>query len=174
MNPASGCPSLSGDLITPYGRSVSLSSIALTLVSRLGAVPSMSLSENFVRLTLKRPPHFHRRPGQAAYLIMPGVSRLLFECHLFTIAGYDNSRLKEKTVFGSQQPTELEGVGVFGERSEGFTHRLAAIRSDKGSVQVFIDGPYGSPPDLSSFDTSVFVLLAVLGCRTRFHCHWTP
>ncbi len=40
---------------------------------------------------------------------------------------------------------------------EGFTHRLATIGADKGTVKVFVDGPYGPSPDLSSFNTSVFV-----------------
>ncbi|KAK0471162.1 iron reductase, partial [Armillaria novae-zelandiae] len=133
------------------------------------------LSEHFVRLTLKRPPHFHWRPGQTAYLITPGVSRLPFEAHPFTIASYDsscdpteksadiekasNSELaksssKSFTPGGEKYWKEL--VFLVNVR-EGFTHRLATIGTDKGTVKVFVDGPYGPSPDLSSFNTSVFV-----------------
>ncbi|KAK0443404.1 ferric reductase NAD binding domain-containing protein [Desarmillaria tabescens] len=133
------------------------------------------LSEHFVRLTLKRPPHFHWRPGQTAYLITPGVSRLPFEAHPFTIASYDSSYdSTEKSTDvekGSDSVLAKSSSKSFtpgGEKywkelvflvnvREGFTHRLATIGTDKGTVKVFVDGPYGPSPDLSSFNTSVFV-----------------
>ncbi len=37
---------------------------------------------------------------------------------------------------------------------EGFTKRLAACN---GPIKVFIDGPYGPSPNLSKFDSVVFV-----------------
>ncbi|KAK0211947.1 ferric reductase NAD binding domain-containing protein [Armillaria fumosa] len=132
------------------------------------------LSEHFVRLTLKRPPHFHWRPGQTAYLITPGVSRLPFEAHPFTIASYDsscdpteksadvekasNSVLAKSSKYFTPGGEEYwkELVFLVNVR-EGFTHRLATIGTDKGTVKVFVDGPYGPSPDLSSFNTSVFV-----------------
>ncbi|KAK0199621.1 ferric reductase NAD binding domain-containing protein [Desarmillaria ectypa] len=133
------------------------------------------LSEHFVRLTLKRPPHFHWRPGQTAYLITPGVSRLPFEAHPFTIASYDSSYdPTEKSADvekGSSSALAKSSSNSFtpgGEKywkelvflvnvRKGFTHRLATIGTDKGTVKVFVDGPYGPSPDLSSFNTSVFV-----------------
>ncbi|KIY64057.1 hypothetical protein CYLTODRAFT_402376 [Cylindrobasidium torrendii FP15055 ss-10] len=54
------------------------------------------LSEHFVRLTIKRPNHFHWAPGQTAYLILPGVSRLPWEAHPFTIASFDSSSSSTK------------------------------------------------------------------------------
>src|ERR1700753_424001 len=49
------------------------------------------LSPDFVRLRLRRPPHFHWTPGQTAYLPMPGVSTIPFEAHPFTIASVDTT-----------------------------------------------------------------------------------
>ncbi|KAK0451298.1 FAD-binding domain-containing protein [Desarmillaria tabescens] len=114
------------------------------------------LSEHFVRLTLKRPPHFHWRPGQTAYLITPGVSRLPFEAHPFTIASYDSSYDSTEKSTDVEKGSDSELVFLVNVR-EGFTHRLATIGTDKGTVKVFVDGPYGPSPDLSSFNTSVFV-----------------
>lgn len=133
------------------------------------------LSEHFVRLTLKRPPHFHWRPGQTAYLITPGVSRLPFEAHPFTIASYDSScdpteksadveKASNSVLAKSSSKSFTPGGEKYWKElvflvnvREGFTHRLATIGTDKGTVKVFVDGPYGPSPDLSSFNTSVFV-----------------
>ncbi|KIK79791.1 hypothetical protein PAXRUDRAFT_121749, partial [Paxillus rubicundulus Ve08.2h10] len=49
------------------------------------------LCEDFVRVRLRRPPHFHWSPGQSAYLIMPSVSTLPFEAHPFSISSIDSS-----------------------------------------------------------------------------------
>ncbi|KAG2138486.1 ferric reductase NAD binding domain-containing protein [Suillus clintonianus] len=131
------------------------------------------LSDDFVRLRFHRPSHFHWTPGQTAYLIMPSVSRLPFEAHPFTIASF-NSKLfdapKEQNPtsekytqisiaegsLGSSAPFWKELVFFINVR-EGFTARLkdAALKGDK--VKVFVDGPYGPSPNLSSYDTSVLI-----------------
>jgi predicted ferric reductase len=110
------------------------------------------LSEDVVRLSLRRTPHFHWSPGQTAYLIMPSVSTLPFEAHPFTIASFDPSLMST----GSSAPfcNELVfSVNVQG----GFTKKLTEVAAKKETVKVFVDGPYGPSPDLGSYDTSVLV-----------------
>ncbi|KAG2072169.1 hypothetical protein BDR04DRAFT_1014238 [Suillus decipiens] len=129
------------------------------------------LSEDVVRLRLRRPPHFHWSPGQTAYLIMPSVSTLPFEAHPFTIASFDSSDLLstaktedqsgsgenyETQVLGSNAPFWKELVFLVNVHG-GFTKKLKEVAAAKGKVKVFVDGPYGPSPDLGSYDTSVFV-----------------
>ncbi|KAG2057927.1 hypothetical protein BDR06DRAFT_987850 [Suillus hirtellus] len=123
------------------------------------------LSENVVRLRLCRPPHFHWSPGQTAYLIMPSVSTLPFEAHPFTIASFDSSLLSSTASAENQSSAEVTGssapfwkelvflVNVQG----GFTKKLKEVAVKKETIKVFVDGPYGSSPDLGSYDTSVLV-----------------
>ncbi|KAG2078953.1 iron reductase [Suillus decipiens] len=128
------------------------------------------LAENVVRLRLHRPPHFHWSPGQAVYLTMPSVSTLPFEAHPFTIASLDSSLMStartedqsgsgencETQVLGSSAPFWKELVFLVNVHG-GFTKKLKKVAAAKGEVKVFVDGPYGSSPDLASYDTSVFV-----------------
>ncbi|KAF9653624.1 hypothetical protein BDM02DRAFT_3086890 [Thelephora ganbajun] len=123
------------------------------------------LSPHFVRLRLRRPPHFHWSPGQTAYLIMPGVSTIPFEAHPFTIASVDTTRdeplgeaipTTEKEALAETEPYWKELV-FFINVHGGFTRRLADIAEKGGNVKVFIDGPYGKSPDLTGYDTSVLI-----------------
>ncbi|KAG2072161.1 hypothetical protein BDR04DRAFT_1153676 [Suillus decipiens] len=122
------------------------------------------LSEDVVRLRLRRPPHFHWSPGQSAYLTMPSVSTLPFEAHPFTIASFDSSLLLTPSaedqssgeVLGSSVPFWKELV-FFINVQEGFTKKLKEVAAKKETVKVFVDGPYGPSPDLGSYDTSVLV-----------------
>ncbi|KAG1834099.1 ferric reductase NAD binding domain-containing protein [Suillus variegatus] len=128
------------------------------------------LSEDIVRVRLRRPSHFHWSPGQAAYLIMPSVSTLPFEAHPFTIASFDSSLLstaetEDQSGSGENHETQVLGssnslwkelvflVNVHG----GFTKKLKEVAATKGTVKVFVDGPYGPSADLGSYDTSVLV-----------------
>ncbi|KAG2138460.1 ferric reductase NAD binding domain-containing protein [Suillus clintonianus] len=128
------------------------------------------LSEDVVRLRLRRPPHFHWSAGQTAYLIMPSVSTLPFEAHPFTIASFDSSLLSTVTTedqSGSDENHETQDLGssapfwkelVFLVNVHGgFTKKLKEVAARKGKVKVFVDGPYGPSPDLGSYDTSVLV-----------------
>ncbi|KAH7904528.1 hypothetical protein BJ138DRAFT_1130916, partial [Hygrophoropsis aurantiaca] len=123
------------------------------------------LADNVVRLRLRRPPHFHGSAGQTAYLIIPSVSRLPFEAHPFTIASIDSSSPvsgKLETKDDSNAPESgasfwKELVFIINVR-KGFTKRLGEIAANNGKVKVFVDGPYGFPPNLSSYDTSVLVV----------------
>ncbi|KAG1870839.1 ferric reductase NAD binding domain-containing protein [Suillus subluteus] len=122
------------------------------------------LSEDVIRLRLRRPSHFHWSPGQTAYLIMPAVSTLPFEAHPFTIASFDSSLLStvsaedqsSSEVMGSSVPFWKELV-FFVNVQEGFTKKLKEVAAKKETVKVFVDGPYGPSPDLGSYDTSVLV-----------------
>ncbi|KAH7912908.1 ferric reductase NAD binding domain-containing protein [Hygrophoropsis aurantiaca] len=131
------------------------------------------LSDDFVRLRFHRPSHFRWTPGQTAYLIMPHVSRLPFEAHPFTIASFDSNLFDsieeqkpsgEKSTstslaehaLGSSTPFWKEVVFFINIR-EGFTARLKETALKGGKVKVFVDGPYGPSPDLSSYDTSILI-----------------
>jgi predicted ferric reductase len=128
------------------------------------------LSENVVRLRLRRPPHFHWCPGQTAYLIMPSVSTLPFEAHPFTIASFDSSFPSTAETEDQSGSGENHGTQVLGSSTPfwkelvflinvhgGFTKKLKEVAAAKGQAKVFVDGPYGPSSDLSSYDTSIFV-----------------
>ena len=125
------------------------------------------VSEQFVRITLKRPSHFHWSPGQTAYLITPGVSTLPFEAHPFTIASYDSSNdgsgSKDVNSDASQEKLDEAGKGYWKELvflvnvRGGFTCRLAEAATKTETIKAILDGPYGPSPDLSYFDTSIFI-----------------
>jgi hypothetical protein len=95
---------------------------------------------------------------------MPSVSTLPFEAHPFTIASFDSSLLSTASaedqssgeVLGSSAPFWKELV-FFVNVQGGFTKKLKEVAAKKGTVKVFVDGPYGPSPDLGSYDTSVLV-----------------
>ena len=123
------------------------------------------LSPHLVRLRLRRPPHFHWLPGQAAYLIMPGVSNIPFEAHPFTIASVDTTDDDSR---GGDAPTTEKGalakiqeyrqqLVFFINIRGGFTRKLREVAEKGGKAKVFVDGPYGKPPDLAGYDASVLI-----------------
>ena len=124
------------------------------------------LSPRFVRLRLRRPPHFNWSPGQTAYLIMPGVSTIPFEAHPFTITSVDTvhdethwgdiTPVTEGEKFGESQPHWKE-LAFFINVHSGFTKNLLDVARKGGKVKVLVDGPYGKPPDLKDYDTSVLI-----------------
>ncbi|KIK76008.1 hypothetical protein PAXRUDRAFT_171085, partial [Paxillus rubicundulus Ve08.2h10] len=120
------------------------------------------LCEDFVRVRLRRPPHFHWSPGQSAYLIMPSVSTLPFEAHPFSISSIDSSLFHQHGDDHSEYSEDSaaaywkELVFVVNVRG-GFTKRLKEVAARNETIKVFVDGPYGSPPDLGGYDTSVLV-----------------
>ncbi|KAL0069415.1 hypothetical protein AAF712_003440 [Marasmius tenuissimus] len=128
------------------------------------------LSPTLVRVSLKRPPHFHWSPGQTAFLILPDVSTLPFEAHPFTIASFDSRLSKGEIITKFERtPEDLVTNSLFATESlwkelvflvsvqEGFTKRLAERAAKGGTVKAYVDGPYGVSPDATSYDTSVFV-----------------
>lgn len=129
------------------------------------------LSPEMVRLVLRRPPHFHWSPGQTAYLIMPGVSALPFEAHPFTIASFDSGSNAEEDFGGAgsfdvkEKESESSGkdttywkelVFLVSPR-DGCTRRLLDVAAKRGTIKVFVDGPYGPSPDMRRFDTCVLI-----------------
>ncbi|KAF9498476.1 hypothetical protein BDN71DRAFT_1385581 [Pleurotus eryngii] len=105
------------------------------------------LAEDTTRVTIRR--RMNWTPGQHAYLIFPTVSKLPSEAHPFTIASI---------------PTTIEGTSerelVFLIRGQGgFTRRLQqhVTSSSSEPVPVYIDGPYGNPPNLHVFSTSILI-----------------
>jgi ferric-chelate reductase len=93
------------------------------------------------------------------FLNLPKISAFPFESHPFTIS----------TVAGSKGEKEL--VFLIKAR-QGFTGRLRdAARDASGSrktVNVILDGPYGSPPDLSPFSTVVLMAGQCLLCPSIY------
>ncbi|KAG6852346.1 hypothetical protein C0991_000502, partial [Blastosporella zonata] len=131
---------------------------------------------NFVRVTLRRPTYLRWRPGQSAYLRIPGALSTLFESHPFTIASIDVSCKVSDTEKSDEIAKEEEGGSgsgvkelnvhddlktlsfLIGVRS-GFTQRLLRAISveEKQEMKVIFEGPYGSPPRLGGFGTVVLI-----------------
>ncbi|EJU06370.1 hypothetical protein DACRYDRAFT_13052 [Dacryopinax primogenitus] len=98
------------------------------------------LSEETVKIRMRRKMSW--RPGQHAYLVVPGVSLMPFEAHPFTIAC--------APVPKSKQPTEKESgeqeLSFIVRARDGFTKRLMACATRGGgesSVTAFVDGGSG-------------------------------
>ncbi|KAI5118220.1 hypothetical protein M0805_000716, partial [Coniferiporia weirii] len=92
------------------------------------------------------------RPGQSAFLSVPGVSYFPLEAHPFTIASIDEPISAE----GSDE-SELKFII---RTRHGFTRRLhdhAARAGGTCQISTFIDGPYGEPPALHTYPTFVLV-----------------
>ncbi|KAI0725205.1 iron reductase [Fomitopsis betulina] len=111
------------------------------------------LSPHFLRVRIARPTHFHWRPAQTAYLIMPTVSRLPTESHPFTISSVEGQETK---LLGEDAPYWNELVFLMNVR-DGFTQRLAKVADTGKKVKVLIEGPYGFTPDLTNDDTAILV-----------------
>lgn len=118
------------------------------------------LCDDFVRVRVRRPPHFQWSPGQTAYLIMPSVSAFPLEAHPFSISSIDSpqfhpgARDEYSVRNGAADWKELV---FFINVRRGFTRRLREFAVHNQTVKLFIDGPYGSAPDMGAYDTSIFV-----------------
>lgn len=96
---------------------------------------------------------------------MPGVSTVPFEAHPFTIASIDTTRDETPSDIipkaGQEAPDETDPfwkeLVFFVNIQGGFTKRLREAARKGGKLKVFVDGPYGNPPNLSDYDTSVLV-----------------
>lgn len=112
------------------------------------------VSNDTVRLTLLR--RFSWKPGQHAYVTLPSISRLPFEAHPFTIASIP-TRSRNTNVNSSDDNSV---VFIIRGRS-GMTGQLRqfAARENRFTVTVpaLVDGPYGCPPDLLKFSTSILI-----------------
>lgn len=118
------------------------------------------ISSDTVRLTLRR--RFSWRPGQHAYVILPTVSDLPTEAHPFTIASIPDS-------LDITNDSKDRDVVFLIRGREGFTGRLREYAADNGvcTVPALVDGPYGCPPDLTGFSTSILIAGQFSIPRTR-------
>jgi ferric-chelate reductase len=122
--------------------------LKLLLVNTGKSVPVQAVPEHVadhaIRLTLP-----NRRiwwsPGQHVFLTLPGVSKMPFESHPFTIASIRDDKNQDL---------------VFTIRvMDGFTRRLHkhAVGNPGKPVMVLVDGPYGTPPAVNTFSTVVLL-----------------
>lgn len=101
-----------------------------------------------VLLTVKSHIPWGWRPGQHVFLAIPAVSGLPLESHPFTIACIPNED-------GEAATQELTFII---QRRNGFTKRLVAhARAGESQLPVFVDGPYGHPPDLAPYKTCILI-----------------
>ena len=120
------------------------------------------LSEDFIRVRVRRPAHFQWSPGQTAYLIMPSVSAFPLEAHPFSISSVDSAlfqpgaKREHSARHGMETAHWKELVFLINVRG-GFTRRLQQVAARSQTVKLFIDGPYGCAPDMGAYDTSIFV-----------------
>jgi predicted ferric reductase len=112
------------------------------------------VSSDTIRLTLAR--RFDWRPGQHAYIIVPSISKLPFEAHPFTIASIP----AQPRIDNASDSKDNAVVFLIRGRS-GMTGRLRrfATRQNNSTVTIpaLVDGPYGCPPDLLTFSTSILI-----------------
>jgi ferric-chelate reductase len=102
------------------------------------------LGNDTVLLTVRRDMHW--KPGQYAYITVPSVSKFPLEAHPFTIS--NTSDLK----------SDINALAFLIRQRGGFTKRLVEkARFPFETVGVFIDGPYGSPPDPTQFTTCILI-----------------
>jgi ferric-chelate reductase len=108
------------------------------------------ITEDTIKLTLRRPMNW--KAGQHAYILLPSVSTLPTEAHPFSISTIPGA------LDGSVSAKEKDVTFLIRTRA-GFTGRMRAqaLKAGKFSVPAFIDGPYGSPPDLSRYSTNILV-----------------
>lgn len=108
------------------------------------------LPENAVKVTI--PTQMKWRPGQYAYLRMPGIS--VFESHPFTIASLCSDD------FPSEYGEQYRDMALVFRPFGGFTRKVLDTAIEKGpykTYRAFIDGPYGGMQrELASFDTVIF------------------
>lgn len=92
------------------------------------------------------------------------MSLLPFEAHPFTISTIENQAIErsettEKSERGSPEDNSNE-LQFFINVHGGFTKRLESVaRAKRGSntLKVFVDGPYGSSPDLDVYDINILI-----------------
>ncbi|KAH8107421.1 hypothetical protein DFH11DRAFT_1732402 [Phellopilus nigrolimitatus] len=118
------------------------------------------LSPDTLRVTLRtRGGGLTWRAGQSVYLIAPAAARNPLAAHPFTIASVD-AALPSSALGGTEGGEERELHFIVRARL-GFTRRLHALaaRAPGGvcATSVYVDGPYGSPPDVHAYPHIVLV-----------------
>ncbi|GJJ08728.1 hypothetical protein Clacol_002947 [Clathrus columnatus] len=111
------------------------------------------LSPNTLKLSINQ--WMSWKAGQSAYLTIPKISMMPFEAHPFTI-----STIPTMEKENNNEPNEL--VFIVKVRN-GFTKRLyhtvskAQELNEEFLLNAFVDGPYGSPPELDMFSDIVII-----------------
>lgn len=101
------------------------------------------ISPNMIRLTMERKMTW--RPGQSAFLTVPSVAHIPFEAHPFTMACISENQDLNQLVF-------LVGArGGFTKRLRDYV-RCNSHETGMAFLPVYVDGPYGSPPDPNAFE----------------------
>jgi NAD(P)H-flavin reductase len=137
-----------------------------------------NLPGNMVRLTLEDV-DFKWRAGQHVYISMPSLRP--FELHPFTIANAPN--LDEPA--GKRKMTFL--IKAHGGFSRSLQKAAAKDVQSGRKRRVFLNGPWGTPPDLLHYETVVLIacasgasfivpllqdLVLKRGCVQRIQMHW--
>ncbi|KZW04467.1 hypothetical protein EXIGLDRAFT_828333 [Exidia glandulosa HHB12029] len=105
------------------------------------------ISEDTIRVTMERPMSW--TPGQHAFLTFPGISANPVEAHPFTIATIPREASKISS---------LRELSFIIRGRSGFTGKLRRqAQIGRSTVTAYVDGPYGAPPDLSSFSTAILI-----------------
>ncbi|EJD48535.1 hypothetical protein AURDEDRAFT_162494 [Auricularia subglabra TFB-10046 SS5] len=108
------------------------------------------LSDDTIAVRMARPMSWS--PGQHAFLTLPGVSASPLEAHPFTIATIPNPPGREAD--GAKE------LSFIIRARGGFTGRLLrqayyAQATGQHTVKAYVDGPYGAPPDLTTYSTAI-------------------
>jgi len=149
------------------------------------ATPELELvSPDIIRLTVPRPRHFHWSPGQNIFLTIPKLTRLLPEAHPFTIATAECKLGDPESNSTEDESVEKSTDNVDSKFETWSSSSMSAqvlrnVLADQTSMdaknmnmKVFVDGPYGSPPDLRVFDTCVLLAGKCIFPRGLDHSHW--
>ncbi|KAF8526245.1 hypothetical protein BU17DRAFT_40806 [Hysterangium stoloniferum] len=99
------------------------------------------------------------RPGQCMFITIPSVSRFPLEAHPFTVASIPHPNGQGVSEPSPENPDRyIKNELVFLIRAKsGFTCHLRDFVQSQGGgpvtipSSVYLDGPYGSPPDVNSF-----------------------
>lgn len=98
-----------------------------------------SLPDSMTRIDILFPSSFSWRPGQHVFLRFPSLST--FDNHPFTIASIPQSASSRQR----KDSSDMQTMRFFVRSHAGFTRKLSSYTSSNldGSVQSWIDGPYG-------------------------------
>ncbi|KAH8107422.1 hypothetical protein DFH11DRAFT_1691715 [Phellopilus nigrolimitatus] len=109
------------------------------------------------------------RAGQSAYLTAPAAARSPLAAHPFTIASVDAALPSSPHGGGGAEGGEERELRFIVRARRGFTRRLHALaaRAPGGvcATSVYVDGPYGAPPDVHAYPR---VLLVAGGSGVSF------
>jgi predicted ferric reductase len=119
--------------------------------SKLGSRAQVTRVENGSAAQLIIPVNrpFAVKPGMVLYLWIPGVSLFsIFQTHPFFIGWWDNNSDGKAT-----------SITLLVRKQNGFTRRL--IEHPARSFLTWIDGPYGTTPNLDQYNRALLVATGI-------------